>query len=72
MQPIAGQIYQDYAINQCPDNPQKILSDCGDNVPCLYDYTMLNAEMLGNEAKNAWNSFSVDRTQAIRQCKFFF
>ncbi|KAI6177576.1 hypothetical protein M3Y97_00922700 [Aphelenchoides bicaudatus] len=67
MAPLAGQVYQDYAISQCPDNPQKILSDCGDNVPCLYDYTMMNAEILGNEAKNAWNSFTVDRTQAIRQ-----
>lgn len=47
MQPLSGQIYQDYAINQCPDNPQKILTDCGDNVPCLYDYTMMNAEILG-------------------------
>jgi hypothetical protein len=67
MQPLAGQIYQDYAINQCPDNPQKILSDCGDNVPCLYDYTMLNTEILGNEAKNEWNAFSLDRGMAIRQ-----
>ncbi|KAI6202661.1 hypothetical protein M3Y99_01865500 [Aphelenchoides fujianensis] len=67
MQPMAGQIYQDYAMNQCPDNPQKILTDCGDNVPCLYDYTMMNAEILGNEAKNAYNAFNFDRLQAIRQ-----
>lgn len=32
---------------------------------------MLNAEILGNEAKDAWNSFSNDRMAAIRQCNFF-
>lgn len=31
-QSYGNQIYQDYATNQCPDNPAKILSDCGDNV----------------------------------------
>ncbi|CAD5218387.1 unnamed protein product [Bursaphelenchus okinawaensis] len=67
MQPLAGQVFQDSAYNRCPDNPQKILTDCGDNVPCLYDYTMMNAEILGNEAKNAWNAFVYDRNQAIRQ-----
>ena len=71
MQPLAGQIYSDFA-QMCPDDPAKILSVCGDNVPCLYDYTMINAEILGTEAKNAYNAFAVDRMQAIRQCKLYW
>lgn len=35
-------------------------------MPCLYDYTLLNAEVLGNEVKDTWNSFFHDRGQAIR------
>ena len=66
LQPLQSQMFQDYA-NVCPDNPGKIIAECGDSVPCLYDYAMLNAEVLGNEAKDAWNSFSNDRISAIRQ-----
>jgi hypothetical protein len=65
MQPYQGQLYWDWA-SQCPDNPGKIISECGDNVPCLYDFTLLNAEILGNEVKDTWNSFFHDRGQAIR------
>ncbi|KAH7729324.1 AMOP domain-containing protein [Aphelenchoides avenae] len=67
MQPIAGQIYMDYVNTQCPDNPGKVTQDCGDSVPCVFDYIMLNAEILANEAKDAWMSFNEDRHQAIRQ-----
>jgi hypothetical protein len=67
LQPYQGQIYADYANSQCPDNPGKVLTDCGDNVPCVYDYTLLNAEILANEAKSAWSSFVDDRYSAIRQ-----
>uniref|UniRef100_A0A915DTN8 AMOP domain protein n=1 Tax=Ditylenchus dipsaci TaxID=166011 RepID=A0A915DTN8_9BILA len=66
LQPYSSMIYQDYA-NQCPDNPAKIMSECGDNVPCLYDYSLLNAEILGSEAKDAYNQFYHDRWVAIRQ-----
>uniref|UniRef100_A0A914KKZ1 Protein mesh n=2 Tax=Meloidogyne TaxID=189290 RepID=A0A914KKZ1_MELIC len=65
MQPYQGQLYWDWA-SQCPDNPGKILQHCGDNVPCLYDFTLLNAEVLGNEVKDTWNAFFHDRGQAIR------
>jgi hypothetical protein len=64
-QPYQGQLYWDWA-SHCPDNPGKILQECGDNVPCLYDYTLLNAEVLGNEVKDTWNSFFHDRHEAIR------
>ncbi|KAI1700189.1 AMOP domain-containing protein [Ditylenchus destructor] len=67
IQPYQAQIYHDYAVNRCPDNPPKIMSECGDNVPCLYDYVMLNAEILGTQAKDAWNQFYLDRYIAIRQ-----
>lgn len=40
-QPYASQIYQDYAIRQCPDNPGKILSDCGDNVNIIKTFIRL-------------------------------
>lgn len=59
----------DYVNTQCPDNPGKVTQDCGDSVPCVFDYIMLNAEILANEAKDAWMSFNEDRHQAIRQCE---
>ncbi|KAL3094436.1 hypothetical protein niasHT_025912 [Heterodera trifolii] len=65
LQPYQGQMYWDWA-SQCPDNPGKILQECGDNVPCLYDYTLLNAEVLGNEVKDTWNAFFHDRWSAIQ------
>lgn len=44
----------------------KILFEFKVQVPCLYDFTLLNAEILGNEVKDTWNGFFHDRGQAIR------
>ena len=38
-------------------------------MPCLYDATLFNTKILGQENMNAFNSFTQDRLQAIRQCK---
>ncbi|KHN89175.1 Uncharacterized protein F54D1.6 [Toxocara canis] len=64
--PIQRQIVQQYGNTECPSNPSEIISDCGDSVPCIYDYTMLNSKTLGIEALNAWNNFVMDRTSGSR------
>lgn len=58
-------------MTQCPDNPSQIIQECGDSVPCLYDYTMLNARILGMEIQNSWNAFIYERLEATRHCKIF-
>uniref|UniRef100_A0A915BIP2 NIDO domain-containing protein n=2 Tax=Parascaris univalens TaxID=6257 RepID=A0A915BIP2_PARUN len=64
--PVQRQIVQQYGTSECPNNPAEIISNCGDSVPCLYDYTMLNSKTLGIEALNAWNNFVIDRTTGSR------
>lgn len=61
---------QRYGVNQCPHNPAQIVQECGDSVPCLYDYSMLDSRILGMEASNSWNAFTLDRSQASRHCTF--
>ncbi|VDK54709.1 unnamed protein product [Anisakis simplex] len=63
---IQRQLIQQFGSNECPNNPSEILSDCGDSVPCLYDYTMLNSKALGMEALNEWNSFVTGRSAGSR------
>lgn len=70
-QPYASSIYDQYATRECPDNPADIRQDCGDNVPCLYDYSMLNAKIIGHGSKDEWNTFQKERMEATRQCKIF-
>ena len=70
MQPLQSQITNQYGMSQCPDNPSAIISDCGDSIPCQYDYTLLNSKVLGTNAKNEWNVFTAERVDAIRTCKF--
>lgn len=67
--PVQRQIVQQYGASECPNNPAEIISNCGDSVPCLYDYTMLNSKTLGIEALNAWNNFVIDRTTGSRHCE---
>uniref|UniRef100_A0AC34RJM6 AMOP domain protein n=1 Tax=Panagrolaimus sp. JU765 TaxID=591449 RepID=A0AC34RJM6_9BILA len=66
-QPYSASIYEQYASRQCPDNPAEIHTDCGDNVPCLYDYTMLNSKVIGHGSKDMWNLFQKERLEATRQ-----
>ncbi|VDN05857.1 unnamed protein product [Thelazia callipaeda] len=65
-QPIQNSLQQQYGINYCPDNPSQIIQECGDSVPCLNDYTLFNARILGIEAQNNWNSFTTERIHASR------
>ncbi|MFH4982302.1 hypothetical protein AB6A40_009011 [Gnathostoma spinigerum] len=67
LQPYQSSLNEQYGINQCPDNPSQIIQECGDSVSCLYDYTMLNARVLGMEAQNTWNTFTFERSLASRQ-----
>ncbi|KHJ85659.1 hypothetical protein OESDEN_14610, partial [Oesophagostomum dentatum] len=66
VQPMQSQITEAYGMSQCPDNPSAIISECGDSVPCLYDYTTLNAKVLGVRVKEEWNVFTTERTDATR------
>uniref|UniRef100_A0AC35FR32 Sushi domain-containing protein n=1 Tax=Panagrolaimus sp. PS1159 TaxID=55785 RepID=A0AC35FR32_9BILA len=34
---------------------------------CLYDYTMLNAKIIGHNSKDTWNTFVRERMEAVRQ-----
>uniref|UniRef100_A0A914RB15 DUF7658 domain-containing protein n=1 Tax=Parascaris equorum TaxID=6256 RepID=A0A914RB15_PAREQ len=70
LQPLQSTLTEQYGIAHCPDNPSQIIQECGDNIPCLYDYTMLNARVLGLEALNTWNAFTLERLEATRQCSF--
>ena len=69
VQPYQGQIYEQYAYRECPDQPAEIRADCGDNVACLYDYTLLNAKIIAHNSKDAWNTFARERLEAVKQCK---
>ncbi|KHN87860.1 Uncharacterized protein F54D1.6 [Toxocara canis] len=65
-QPMQTAVAELYGINQCPNNPTQIIQECGDSVPCLYDYSMLNSRILGMEATNSWNAFTLERSEASR------
>ncbi|CAI5449258.1 unnamed protein product [Caenorhabditis angaria] len=67
MQPLQSSLTSEYGQTQCPDNPAAVIQDCGDSVPCLYDYYSLNAKILGLNVKNEWNVFTTDRFDASRQ-----
>ncbi|KAJ1371204.1 hypothetical protein KIN20_033107 [Parelaphostrongylus tenuis] len=66
LQPMQSQITESYGRTQCPDNPAAIISECGDSVPCLYDYTTLNNKVLGQKIKEEWNVFNAERQDASR------
>ncbi|KIH48328.1 hypothetical protein ANCDUO_21604 [Ancylostoma duodenale] len=67
---MQSQLTETYGMTQCPDNPSAIISECGDSVPCLYDYTTLNAKVLGVRVKEEWNVFTAERLDATRFCEF--
>uniref|UniRef100_A0A8L8Q4M5 Sushi domain-containing protein n=2 Tax=Heligmosomoides polygyrus TaxID=6339 RepID=A0A8L8Q4M5_HELPZ len=66
LQPMQSQLTEAYGLSQCPDNPAAIISECGDSVPCQYDYTTLNAKVLGVKVKEEWNVFTTERAEASR------
>ncbi|PAV63592.1 hypothetical protein WR25_20854 isoform B [Diploscapter pachys] len=66
LQPLQSQITEQYGATQCPDNPGAIIQDCGDSIPCQYDYTLTNAKVLGMNAKNEWNIFTTERQDGTR------
>ncbi|GMT23348.1 hypothetical protein PFISCL1PPCAC_14645 [Pristionchus fissidentatus] len=66
MQPYQSQIGMDYAAQQCPDNPGAITQDCGDSWPCIYDYTVFNAKVLGSSMKDEWARVQVERKDAMK------
>uniref|UniRef100_A0A914Y0L5 Protein mesh n=1 Tax=Panagrolaimus superbus TaxID=310955 RepID=A0A914Y0L5_9BILA len=67
LQPLQSQLTLQIGRELCPDNPAQIIAECGDSVPCMYDYTLFNSETLGLEIQNLWNQYNLDRTQVMRQ-----
>uniref|UniRef100_A0A0N5A699 Protein mesh n=1 Tax=Parastrongyloides trichosuri TaxID=131310 RepID=A0A0N5A699_PARTI len=66
-QPLASALTFSYGRKYCPDNPEEVLSDCGDSVPCLYDWALLNSRILATEVQNYWTTFLVDRQEMTKQ-----
>ncbi|CAD6195686.1 unnamed protein product [Caenorhabditis auriculariae] len=66
LQPYQSMANLNYGM-LCPDDPGAILTECGDSIPCLYDYALLNSKTMALEEQDAWNSFSAERVEAIRQ-----
>ncbi|VDM77346.1 unnamed protein product [Strongylus vulgaris] len=56
-----------YGLAHCPDDAASIISDCGDSVPCLYNYALLQSKVLAFEEQDTWNSFITERVDAVRQ-----
>ncbi|KAK6015303.1 hypothetical protein OSTOST_19273 [Ostertagia ostertagi] len=63
---MQSQLTEAYGLSQCPDNPAAIISECGDSVPCQYDYTTMNAKVMGVKIKEEWNVFTTERIDATR------
>ncbi|MFH4979276.1 hypothetical protein AB6A40_005985 [Gnathostoma spinigerum] len=55
------QLLREYGSSPCPEAPTAITSLCGDNIPCLNDYTLLRSKVLGIEALNNWDNFLAER-----------
>ncbi|VDM73991.1 unnamed protein product [Strongylus vulgaris] len=67
MQPFQSQANLQYGLAHCPDDAASIISDCGDSVPCLYNYALLQSKVLAFEEQDTWNSFITERVDAVRQ-----
>uniref|UniRef100_A0A7I4YIP3 AMOP domain protein n=1 Tax=Haemonchus contortus TaxID=6289 RepID=A0A7I4YIP3_HAECO len=67
LQPFQSNANLMYGLQHCPDDSASIISDCGDSVPCLYSYALLQSKVLALEEQDAWNSFVTERMEAIRQ-----
>uniref|UniRef100_A0AC35U4L8 Protein mesh n=1 Tax=Rhabditophanes sp. KR3021 TaxID=114890 RepID=A0AC35U4L8_9BILA len=53
--------------NVCPDNPDEIMTVCGDNYACMYDFALLNSKVLGQQVQMAYSGFISDRYASIRR-----
>ncbi|VDM48518.1 unnamed protein product [Toxocara canis] len=51
-------------VRRCPDSLQAIESDCGSDVVCEFDSLLLQARILGDKAKDEFQSFVVRRDLA--------
>ncbi|PIO67223.1 hypothetical protein TELCIR_11036 [Teladorsagia circumcincta] len=67
LQPFQSNANLMYGLQHCPDDASSIISDCGDSVPCLYSYALLQSKVLALEEQDAFNSFVTERMEAIRQ-----
>ncbi|KAK6051719.1 hypothetical protein COOONC_10776, partial [Cooperia oncophora] len=67
LQPFQSNANLMYGLKHCPDDSASIISDCGDSVPCLYSYALLQSKVLAFEEQDAFNSFVTERMEAIRQ-----
>uniref|UniRef100_A0AC35TJC3 Protein mesh n=1 Tax=Rhabditophanes sp. KR3021 TaxID=114890 RepID=A0AC35TJC3_9BILA len=65
-QPMASALTKSYARMYCPDNPAAVITECGDSIPCLYDWTLLNSKIMALELQNNWNTFIVDRHKVVK------
>lgn len=72
MQPLQQGLNVAYGLANCPDDPASILNDCGDNIPCLYSYALLNSKIIANEEQDVYNAFFSERQDAIKPCNHFF
>ncbi|KAK6742146.1 hypothetical protein RB195_009799 [Necator americanus] len=49
---------------RCPTDLGSLESDCGNDVPCLYDSVMLQARLLGEEARMSYNYYLNQRMES--------
>ncbi|KJH47203.1 AMOP domain protein [Dictyocaulus viviparus] len=67
LQPFQSAVNLQYGLQRCPDDASSIITNCGDSVPCLYNYALLQSKVLAFEEQDAWNSFMAERMDAIRK-----
>ncbi|KAK6750201.1 hypothetical protein RB195_002288 [Necator americanus] len=67
LQPFQSQANLMYGLQHCPEDAASIVGDCGDSVPCLYSYALLQSKVLAFAEQDAWNAFITERVDAVRQ-----
>ncbi|CAD6187933.1 unnamed protein product [Caenorhabditis auriculariae] len=50
---------------RCPTDLAGLETECGSDVPCLFDAVMLQARLLGDEARNSYNYYQRHRFEGI-------
>uniref|UniRef100_A0A0K0E4E7 AMOP domain-containing protein n=1 Tax=Strongyloides stercoralis TaxID=6248 RepID=A0A0K0E4E7_STRER len=65
-QPLASALTYSYGRKFCPDNPEAIISECGDNIPCRFDWAMFNSRIIGLNSEEGWENFVNDRIEVVR------
>ncbi|GMS84232.1 hypothetical protein PENTCL1PPCAC_6407, partial [Pristionchus entomophagus] len=66
-QPYQQVLNEQYGAARCPDDPGSVIIECGDSVPCLYSYAMLNSKVLALEEQDTFSSFVDERLDGTRQ-----